>query len=65
MKGSFAAAMQAAIGSASPSENSIGGSPPCLKHSIVTIESLPPPTGTHVLLGRSTVIGVGAGAELD
>src|ERR1700730_7080370 len=64
MNGNPAAAMQARIGSASPNENKISGSPPCLRHSSVTIESFPPPTGTQVRRGMSRAIGA-AGAVSD
>ena len=64
MNGSPAAAMQARIGSASPNENKISGSPPRLRHSSVTIESFPPPTGTQLRRGISMAIGA-AGAVSD
>ena len=52
--GSPACAIVASIGAALPSENSTSGSPACLRHSIVTMESLPPPTGTQVSRGSSS-----------
>src|SRR5271166_6021193 len=64
MNGRPAAPMQARIGSASPKENKTSGSPPRLRHSRVTIESLPPPTGTQVRRGRSSATGA-AGSPPD
>ena len=52
--GSPACAIVASIGAALPSENSTSGSPACFRHSIVTMESLPPPTGTQVSRGSSS-----------
>ncbi|HKM68670.1 MAG TPA: hypothetical protein VJX94_01065 [Stellaceae bacterium] len=64
MNGSPAAAMQSRIGSASPNENKISGSPLRLRHSNVTIESFPPPTGTQIRRCRSSAIGAArAGAD--